>query len=62
MKKDKYKEISIATNILLDVQALQIIKPKLLRWHFEFDNSKELKDIRVENYEYNLKIKMPVAV
>ncbi|MCL2846717.1 MAG: thymidylate synthase [Firmicutes bacterium] len=29
---------------------------------FKFDNSKELKDIKLENYEYNVKISMPVAV
>jgi len=29
---------------------------------FEFDNSRELKDIKLENYEYNMKIKMPVSV
>jgi len=29
---------------------------------FKFDNSKELKDIRLEGYEYNMKIKMPVSV
>ncbi|MDR0887260.1 MAG: thymidylate synthase [Candidatus Nomurabacteria bacterium] len=29
---------------------------------FDFDNSKELKDIRLENYEHQGKIKMPVAV
>lgn len=33
-----------------------------VRDFFKFDNSKELKDIRLENYEYNLKIKMPVSV
>lgn len=29
---------------------------------FKFDNSKELKDIKLENYEHHGKIKMPVAV
>lgn len=29
---------------------------------FAFDNSKDLKDIRLENYEYNTKISMPVSV
>ena len=29
---------------------------------FKFDNSKELKDIKIEGYEYNMKISMPVAV
>jgi len=29
---------------------------------FEFDNSKELKDIRLEGYEYNMKISMQVSV
>jgi len=29
---------------------------------FSFDNSKDLKDIKLEGYEYNIKIKMPVAV
>ena len=29
---------------------------------FKFDHSKELKDIRLENYEYNMKIKMPVSI
>ena len=29
---------------------------------FAFDNSKELLDIRLDGYEYNLKIKMPVSV
>ena len=28
---------------------------------FEIDNSKDLKDIRIENYEYNAKIAMPVS-
>jgi len=28
---------------------------------FQFDNSKELKDIRIEDYQYNMKISMPVA-
>jgi thymidylate synthase len=29
---------------------------------FQFDSSKELKDIRLEGYEYNMKISMPVSV
>ena len=29
---------------------------------FKFDNSKELKDIRLDGYEYNIKISMPVSV
>lgn len=29
---------------------------------FAFDNSKELKDIKLEGYEYNLKISMPVSI
>lgn len=29
---------------------------------FAFDNSKELKDIRLEDYKYNIKISMPVAI
>jgi thymidylate synthase len=29
---------------------------------FAFDNSRELSDIRIDGYEYNLKIKMPVSV
>jgi thymidylate synthase len=29
---------------------------------FKFDNSRELKDIRLENYQYNLKIQMPVSI
>jgi len=29
---------------------------------FAIDNSKEMKDIRLENYEYNMKISMPVSV
>jgi len=29
---------------------------------FAFDNSKELKDIKLEGYEYNMKISMPVSV
>ena len=37
------------------------INPEV-RDFFAFDNSKELKDIKLENYEYNLKITMPVSI
>ncbi|MDR0462407.1 MAG: thymidylate synthase [Christensenellaceae bacterium] len=42
------------------------VAPKLwvnpdIKDFFKFDNSKDLLDIRLENYEYNLKISMPVA-
>jgi thymidylate synthase len=36
------------------------INPEI-RDFFQFDNSKDLNDIRIENYEYNMKIAMPVA-
>jgi len=29
---------------------------------FAFDNSKELKDIRIDDYEYNMKLSFPVSV
>jgi len=37
------------------------INPKVKDF-FAFDNSKELNDIRLDGYEYNLKISMPVSV
>ena len=37
------------------------INPEIKNF-FAFDNSRALSDIKLENYEYNMKINMPVAV
>ena len=43
------------------------VAPKLwinpdIKDFFDFDHSRELLDIKLENYQYNVKIKMPVSV